>query len=181
MLFAVELYFDNSSKESFLDLWKVISNNGLQTINDGISQPHITLGVWNTLDSIKAREQLVSFAKSITPFDVDFASIGIFTADKQNPNNGSVLYLAPVVTQELLETHKNFHDRNPSFGQGPWEHYSPGSWVPHSTIGLELNQKQLVESLKICLDFKFQIKVKVESIGLIEYQPAKLHCQIPIA
>ncbi|MHC4819653.1 MAG: 2'-5' RNA ligase family protein, partial [Planctomycetota bacterium] len=48
------------------------------------------------------------------------------------------------VTDDLLELHRRWHAASP----GSNEHYLPGRWVPHCTVGILLEGPALSEALE---------------------------------
>ncbi|GAB6508929.1 hypothetical protein CN971_00530 [Bacillus thuringiensis] len=67
-------------------------------------EPHITIADYNELDVHLYTEKLGEFVAIQENMDaVTFPSVGIF------PTNGTV-FLAPIVTDELLKLHHSYHD-----------------------------------------------------------------------
>jgi 2'-5' RNA ligase len=90
--------------------------------------PHLTLAVYPDDSSIddepRAVERLVA---RWPPVAVEFAALGLFPG-------ASVLWVAPVVTAELLRRHAEL------LAALPTTHplYRPGAWVPHVTLAQDL-------------------------------------------
>ena len=102
MPFAIELTLDAEAGDAVRALWRALADAGIDSfmLRSGAA-PHITLAVYDDLDIDAYVTTLGAFATAVAVHAVTFASIGVF------PTTG-VVFLAPVVTPELLAIHARF-------------------------------------------------------------------------
>jgi 2'-5' RNA ligase len=135
--FAVELLFDPEAEAAVLDVWREVAGVGSSVLFDLAARPHVTLAVHEEPDGPQLDRTVRRFRAPATPFRL--ASAGTFPGDE------GVAFLAPVVTDALLELHRRWHAASP----GSHEHYRPGVWVPHCTVGILLEGRGMAEALEI--------------------------------
>lgn len=158
---AVELYFDPHSEKRILGVSQALTEQGI-----GLrARPHLSLAVFRRVRVEKTLSYLEAFARAQEPFELELASVGTF------PGEEGVVFLAPVVTRDLLSIHERFHAGwNPQWGKVTL-YYRPGVWVPHCTVGLELPPEQVGEALGVARGSQVFGKVRVRSLGLVEFRP----------
>jgi 2'-5' RNA ligase len=107
--------------------------------------------------------------KNITKINIQnicIASIGIF-----NPN---VLFLSPVIDNNLLELNKYMNklllNNNVSKID---QNYMEKEWVPHISLGVKLDEKELIDGLNILINNYQNINAKINRIALVECNPYK--------
>jgi 2'-5' RNA ligase len=101
--------------------------------------PHLTFALYDEAEPPGIVNAIDSTFKDTAPIPIDFASIALFP--------GSVLYLAPRVTVELLEFHKSFHHHTGPSAQACNVHYLPDAWVPHCSLGVPLPAEELTRAM----------------------------------
>lgn len=169
MPYAVEMFFDKESDARIRQIWRSLKESGISSyMNDSGSIPHVTLSVFSGLDVDDADRRLVSFSEKVSGFRLVLASIGAF------PTAENVLFLTPVVTEELLRVHKTFHNEFADLREDQWPYYMPGSWVPHCTLAINIKREEVHEALEHVIKEYSPLCVDVERIGLVEYHPVKL-------
>ena len=104
MGYAVELNLREDSAAQVVKLWEHLAKESINSLMlDVGAQPHISLAVFRDLAPEMLRADLRRFAELTRLLPVDLASAGMF------PTAEGVVFLALVVTQELLEAHRRFH------------------------------------------------------------------------
>jgi 2'-5' RNA ligase len=86
------------------------------------------------------------------------ASAGTF------PGPEGAVFLAPVVDDALLGVHREWHALAP----GGMEHYRPGAWVPHCTVGFRLADAGTAAAVARAA---LPIRGRFERIALVEFEP----------
>src|SRR5437764_81912 len=124
MPFAIELGFDQKMEASVRRLWGQLREAGLMDPNVDADRPHITLAVAETMN-VQELPNLAEFAHSFSTLAVQLYSIGAF--------KGGIIFLAPIMTKELIEIHNAFHRRFVLREHAMSKLYAPGAWVPHCT------------------------------------------------
>jgi 2'-5' RNA ligase superfamily len=93
------------------------------------------------------------------------ASVGLFP--------GVAVFLAPTVTADLLGLHAGFHRRFARLGQGSWDHYRPGTWVPHCTLVTDMEPDQFAGALAIAARVPRPLECRLVEVGIVEFRPLK--------
>jgi 2'-5' RNA ligase len=146
MPFAVELLLDGRAREAVRGVWEALRDAGVSTsMLDTGSRPHVTLAVYEDLELPPFKRQAEAFFASETAIDVPLSGVGTFQSEE------GVVYLAPVVTPELLGLHQRFHRRFDHLAAGAWAYYRPGVWVPHCTLALHVADEDRGRAFEIAL------------------------------
>src|SRR3954451_22660067 len=119
MPLAATLVLDEAGAAPVRAMWQALAAAGLA--RDALElgyPPHLTLAVWEAAPEAAA---LAALAAGWAALALRRAGFGVF------PGGG--LWLAPVVTSELLARHAALHAALPGLASHP--HYAPGAWVPH--------------------------------------------------
>ena len=170
MPFVVELYFDPSTETSIREAWEAIDEVGISdSMPKGGYRPHVSLGVCDHLETDSLAQELTTFAASITPFQLSFPNIGIFSTSE------GVVFLGVTVTEQLLNIHTRFHQIFKKYAQEQREYYAVGRWTPHCTLAFGLSEEQIVEAVTICRQITLPILAEVKEIGVVKVSPTS--CQ----
>jgi len=103
MTYSIGIYFDSKTETEIRRIWRIMAENGVADyLYLSANRPHFTLTIFENLDLDKTGEVLCKLASQVTPMDISFQSIGIF------PNTNAV-FLAPLVTEPLLDLQKCLH------------------------------------------------------------------------
>lgn len=170
MAFSVQLYFDSASEQTLRSLWQSIGSSHLELG----ARPHISLAVFpETIATTQLLPAIEQFAKVSSQFSLAFASVGSFPTDE------GVVFLAPVVTRELLSLHAAFHARLDQLHLASLDYYTVGRWVPHCTMAWQLTPDHLLKTLDICRqspawDTSLRT-VTVTELALVESPPVYQH------
>lgn len=169
MGYAVELYFDPDSDLAVRRIWSGIADAfGLSTMLTNGGRPHVSLAVYSDdLDHRSFLQELPAFSKSLAPLEVQLGSVGTF------PTEEGVVFLAPVVTRELLAVHERFHTVFSKFGGCSSAHYLPGKWVPHGTVATDLTGAEIGQVGQHCWEHFRPIQGWFQEIGLVEFRPVR--------
>jgi 2'-5' RNA ligase len=156
--YAVELLFDPEAEAAVLEVWREVrARTGNSVLFDLAGQPHVTLAVHEERDGPQLDRAVRAFLAPATPFLL--SSAGTFPGDE------GAAFLAPVVTDALLELHRRWHAASP----GSNEYYCPGQWVPHCTVGILLEGPALSEALEVAR-CAVPIRGRFSEIALIAFE-----------
>jgi 2'-5' RNA ligase len=167
---VVELFFDPTTEAAVRALWHALAEAGIDGVPGG--RPHVSLAVYGQLDVERFRSALTAFAAGRAPLETTLASWGVF------PGAEAVVFLAPVVTREMLALQEDFLARFAEFGAPP-HYYGPGAWVPHCTLAAGLPPSELPRVAGLCHRLVRPIGGRLERIGLVEYIPRREHVTLP--
>jgi len=175
MGFAVEAYYDPTTDERVRGLWEALARAGISDSMFAIgARPHISLAVFDDLDPDTLREEVAAFARNTPPLAVTLAAVGIF------PGEEGVVYLAPVVTMELLELHARFHRRLRDLGLESAAYYCPGDWVPHCTVATGLPPDKVSLAVEACRSHDVFTTGQLTAVSLVEFRPVWEICVCPL-
>jgi 2'-5' RNA ligase len=156
--YAVELLLDPEAEAAVLEVWREVrARTGSPVLLDLAGRPHVTLAVHDERDGPQLDRAVRAFQAPETPFLL--GSVGTFPGDE------GVAFLAPVVTDDLLELHRRWHAASP----GSNEHYCPGRWVPHCTVGILLEWHALSEALEAARS-ALPIRGRFSEVALIAFE-----------
>lgn len=166
MPFAIEMFLDPASAGTVRQIWSELAGIGVAPrMHQSGARPHVTLGASDRLDVDACSRFLADFAATNAAPAVRFSSIGIFAA------NPAVVFLAPVITSDLLALHRSFHHRFPDFADNPWVHYLPDQWVPHCTLAMECSPAVVPRAVKVCGTIHMPLDGHLDEVGVVEFRP----------
>ena len=166
MPFALELFFDPRCETRLRRLIKSLRETelgGTILIEDARARFHITLAVCDEVNEPVMCDVLKDIAGKTHALPVILSSLGLF------PSAETVMFLAPVVDQELLDVHRMLHGRLHEFSDSPWKLYLPGRWVPHCTLALKLPRDGVQKALDHLMESTFPITGELIDIGVSEF------------
>ena len=176
MGYAVELNLSRDSAARVVRVWESLAREAINSVMlDVGAQPHISLAVLEDLDPEALRADLSRFAEVTRPLSLDLASAGTF------PTAEGVVFLAPVVTQELLEVHRRFHRLLSDRGLDCGEYYWPGKWVPHCTVAIDMVPDKISAALEMCVQSEAFGAVELDEVSLIEFRPVREIYAFPLS
>ena len=168
MGYAVELNLSKNSAARVVRLWERLAGESISSVLlDLGAQPHISLAVFADLDPTLIREGLSRFAEVTRPLSVILSYAGTF------PTAEGVVFLAPVVTQELLEVHQKFHQFLSDRGLACVEYYWPGKWVPHCTVAIDVAPDRVGAAIERCVQSEAFGPVEIDEVSLVEFPPVR--------
>lgn len=168
MGFAVELHIDPINTAPIVALTQQIyAQCGGQHLTGMGAHPHISLTLFAQLDPASIDGLLAEFAATTPPLSVAFASVGVFTTAQ------GIVYLAPVVTAQLLAVHTRFHRLLDQLAIPSNAYYLPDRWVPHCTVGIELPPDKIGLAVTLCQAADVFRAVTLTTLRLIEFHPAR--------
>jgi hypothetical protein len=128
MPFAVELSMDDHAVTALRQIWRSLVQENIpsQPLALG-ARPHVSLCVYDSIESSVAGKQLETFAGQIgtIPFQLDTA--------KTFPGSNGVVFLVPRQSEELSEVHSRFHKNFAGHSATASQYYLPAYWKPHSS------------------------------------------------
>jgi 2'-5' RNA ligase len=168
MAFAVVLFFDAVTEATIRRLGALVANGMQADLFVGDLRPHVSLGVCETLVPDGFRSDFMAFAAATRPLDFTLSSVGVFPNGEMN-----VLFLAPIVTGDLLGLHASFHAIFAKYAASLQAYYLPGNWVPHCTLALNLPGDRVAAAVDTSMRAAgLPIAGRFESVGLIQFLPA---------
>jgi hypothetical protein len=168
MGFAVELHIDPVSATPITALTEQIyAQCGGQALTGIGTHPHISLTIFAQLEPGDINALLADFAATTPPWSVTFAAVGVF------PTAQGIVYLAPVVTPQLLAIHARFHALLTQLAAPSNAYYLPGNWMPHCSVGINLPADKIGQAVMLCHQADVFRPVMLTTVRLIEFHPAR--------
>jgi 2'-5' RNA ligase len=164
MPFVVEMFLAGDADKLVRKLWSDLATgaNTSFMIEEGC-RPHVTLGAFETYSSPKFEKELQRFTASLKPIPLRFDFLGLFLQPKR------VVFLGPVVTDQLLLVHRRFNECLGPLVGGSDPLCPPGRWVPHCTLAFDIPAEAVSKAVEICSRAQLQFVTEVREIGLVEY------------
>lgn len=162
MNYAVELIFDDESQNVINRLRKLLEDHGVH--DEAVKLNHISIGDYSTDDIEGLKAGVLEFANRIRPFGITLCPVGTFMTAE------NVIFLAPVMTEELKSVHDKFVGFMSGFDGELNPYYDIDKWVPHCTIAIRLSDEELFRGLRLLKEnIRLPINVKIEKMDLIQY------------
>ena len=161
MGYAVELFIEEGESQAIRQLFSTTHS----VLADLGTTPHISLAVFDVVDVPKLTDIVRTFAAGISPFGVRFSSVGTF------PGPENVVFLAPVVTSPLLESHSALHAQLAAAGLSCDPYYLPDNWVPHCAITVEEPIAQTLETIRQVHEADVLGKYSISTVGVVAFRP----------
>lgn len=165
MPYAVEFALDDGAGAVVRRVWRTLAGIGVTWMEDSGAEPHVSLGIWETIDRGRFEAELARFAAETPQISVTFEAVGMFP--------GSAIYLRPVENRKLVEVQQRLHQRFGSLGTGAWQYYLPGTWVPHCTVAMEFPAERTAKARAIVERLPLPLTGRLVSAALIEFRPVR--------
>ncbi len=165
MPYAVALVLDPEAGAEVRRIWWALEDAGIASAARRGADPHLSVGIWETLDLGAIEGEIVEVARSTAPPGVTFGRVDTFP-------HGAV-FLAPREPAALLALHVDVHRRIGRLAPGAWAHYVPGAWVPHCTLATHLTRAELEAALPIARRAPLPIRARLTRLAVIEFPPAR--------
>ncbi|MGC9503382.1 2'-5' RNA ligase family protein [Baaleninema sp.] len=172
--YSVELYFDENSSNRIRQLWEKVRSIASGSPARFHSRPHISLAVLADGNASELATLVSTISRQESSLELQFSSVGVFPTDE------GIIFLAPVVTQSLLQLHQQFHQQLKAIDAVSIEYYQPHRWVPHCTIAQHLKPDEIAKALEIVRSSDLFDNVTLCEIGLVEAFPVQTVCSIPL-
>lgn len=160
---AICLFFDVEVEARIRHLWKELADKGISSeMPDADWRPHITVSGCREVSIEEYASALQQFAERTASVNVVLSSVGYFSG------NHHTLFLAPTITQVLLELHTEHDQLVRAYSQNLSPYYAPDQWVPHCTLALNLTTEGLQAAVEESAGFNLPITGRLEKIGIVQ-------------
>lgn len=156
-------YLDHETETFFQSLWKDLSDTDISQygVETKGKRPHITIADYDNLDKNSFICLADKFYQDKININMTLNILGTFI-------NTGTLFLAPTLSTELLDFHRNHHTYFKTFNENENSLYLPGKWSPHCTIASRLSEDKMVQAFTYCKNNIDKIHCKLSEIALIE-------------
>jgi 2''-5'' RNA ligase len=141
--YVLWMEFDRESMDYLEGICARLSAAGVES---GILPPHMTIAFVTCDDEERLKTAVHSFLADKKFPDLYIGTIGVFK------EQGTVIYLSPVVTVELLQLHAELCRVLSDCGELHRRPYVPGGWIPHIALtgGLYGEASELAYNIILC-------------------------------
>lgn len=164
-MYAVDVFLDNRSSRYIKNIWKELKDRGIDSSlydTDGL-MPHITLATYDNIDENKFISKLKEFKQKMKVIDTRFDVLGVF-------NTTGAFFTSPMITEELLNMHKEFYEYFKEFDGSASAYYMPGRWNPHCSLALGLSKDKMKEVFNFIVDIYEPFEASLYGIALYKIE-----------
>jgi 2'-5' RNA ligase len=162
MPIAVQLFLDTEQSTPIRHIWQSLAAIGVTHMIDCQSVPHVTLAIWNEIDTEELSEFAPDYAGLWTDYSFSFTHIGVF------PSTYTV-FGAPAVNRELVDKHALLYRTIEGTSTDLTDYYVPGRWNPHCTLATEFDDAQWNSVMDTCRRKWQPFTTGVEALAVIEF------------
>lgn len=158
-------YFDYETEAHFREIWKGLSDSNITQygVETKGKRPHITIADYDNLDINRFVELLDDFYDNKPKIDVSLNILGTFITT-------GTLFIAPAMSTELYDFHKNHHSYFKAFDKNKNSFYLTGMWSPHCTVASRLSEGNMIQAFGYCKRNISKINGKINEVALIEIE-----------
>ena len=156
------MFFDEHADAAVRALWQQLATAGLPSLATRTHRrhrPHVSLTVTESLDQADLAQVRSVLAGHLPAVLLD--ALGTF------PGSEGALFLAIVVTEDLLALHARVHQALSGQPVTHWPYYLPGRWVPHCTLAQGLGRDEIAAAFRLLPGYQ-PIAAQVTSAGVTD-------------
>ena len=166
--FVLELFLDPNTERAVHGLWGAVDAlAGWTPQARGAARPHVSVCSCPSLDEDAFGRALAALAADTPPLSIEFASVTSFASAE------GVVFLAPVVTADLLALHVRLVEAMRQSGATVPDLYQPGRWVPHCTLAQGLPPELVSQAVAVALRRWSPTVGRIEQVGLVDVSPPR--------
>ena len=161
--YVLELFLDPEIERAVRSLWGVVDGlAGWTPQVRGAAHPHVSVCSCPSLDEAAFRQGLAALAADTPPLRIEFASVATFASAE------GVVFLAPVVTADLLALHVRLVEAMRQSGATVPDLYHPGRWVPHCTLAQGLPPESVSQAVAVSMRQWSPAVGRIEQVVLVD-------------
>ena len=164
---VLQLFFDEDTDAFFRSLWQKIKDADLPSpLLERGATPHITLSFGDNVNVDSLISSLDRRLSGKFTFELVFVLLSTFANEK------GVIFVAPVVTEKLLDLHHEV--QNEMSNHASTSAYSQiDRWFPHCTLTMQLNPLQLLDGFRLLGNLQLPVSGRGEQVSLLKYPSLK--------
>ena len=169
--FAIVLELDDVASAAVRQITQLVATVARESaLSVTAVAPHVTLAACRNLDIEQLRPLLADLAARTPVVATTLASIGVFPAEE------SVIFLAPAITEELVEVQLGILTRLQDLGGEVEPYWLPGQWVPHCTLATGIPPELISRMVEGALKILRPISASLVRLSLVEINsPRRLY------
>lgn len=164
-MYLISLYFDDKTNQRIQQYMNhVAKKTGNTAMTDGQVPPHITISAFETRQEDEVIQRFKNTALELKSGSLQWVSVGTFLP--------SVLYLAPVLNKYLHTLSEQIYASVADMEEQTIRPcYRPLQWMPHTTIGKQLSQKEMLTAFQVMQNQFGVFSGQSVKIGLAKTNP----------
>jgi 2'-5' RNA ligase len=159
---AVQLFLDTKQSALIRHIWQSLADIGVSHMIDCQSVPHVTLAIWDEVDTEAYSDIAPEYAAFWTDYKFSFSHIGVFPSTH-------TIFGAPAVNRELVDKHALLFRTIEGTRSELTDYYVPGRWNPHCTLATEFDDDRWDSVFDICRREWQPFVAGVEALALVEF------------
>lgn len=172
---AIELFLGEPGANVVRQIWQQIAEAGISShLHESGIRPHLTLAASDRVGDLSVETMLREWGAATRPRQITFNGLGLSPSERAN------VFLTPIVTSDLLELHRELHDKLEGLLVSPWTRYLPGHWVPHCTLVERVHSIDLARTIEIARSAPFPVEARLVEIALVEFSPFLHRAAFPL-
>lgn len=176
MAFAIVGYFDKNSDDRIKSLWKLLAENNIcDYLYTSQNSPHIKFSTYADLDLDNTIHTLSEFVPMHDRFDIHFKNYGFY------PNKKPIIFLDTSASNHILNFQIEINETIKKFGKKfDFDYFDPGIWKPDCFLTIGIDKNKLPKAISLLGGTHLSFNGIMESIGIIEFHPAKKIIEFPL-
>mgnify|MGYP006308262333 CR=1 FL=1 len=165
MPYGVTMFADSDTEAVIWNIWNKLKESGITTFMlDNKVRPHITMAVYDELDTEKFLEKFLVFVRDSSPVPLILSSVGTFLEPL------GTVFVQPALTPQLTEMHRDFLERFSDHNAHLQKYSRPGKWIPHFTLSSRLEEREVLKTVEMALGAEFPPESLIQEIGFGEFR-----------
>lgn len=167
MACAISIKADNPTGDRIVRLWRAVAAFETEPSMERLGYaPHLTFAIYDDIDQALVERTVYSVFATQPPLRVTFDGIRSFDTSPM------VLWASPRDTTLLKALHAAIHEIvDPSLCR---EHYRPGTWIPHCTLGTRIGNALRDRALAFASDMTEPFEVVFDTADTISFPPVEI-------
>lgn len=164
-MYLISVYFDEKTNKILSGyINKIAEKTGNTFMIDNAVPPHLTISAIETKNEDALRERFLNQKEVLASGQIQIVSIGQLLP--------YVMYGIPVLGEYLQGLSRSIYDSVVDIDETiVSKYYTPGSWLPHITLGKTLDKEQMQKAFFVMQDCFTPFTATVKSVGLSKVNP----------
>jgi len=177
MGYAIVGYFDQNSDDKIKELWKKMADIEVDDyLINSENSPHIKFAMFDSINLPIVRNEVYLLSKKIEKINIHFKKYGFY------PGENPFLTIDIADSSEILKLHTDIQNvTNPLGDKDDRNYFDAGIWKPDCQLTVAFDKNKLAKAVNFLTETSMPFDGRLESLGLIEFHPAKKLFTYPLA
>jgi hypothetical protein len=156
---AIEMWFSEDGDQRVRTIWSALEARGVASLASATHARHVPHVSLTVMDQLRPAANLADLVTPVLGMTLRLSAVGGFP--------GVASLLLPAFHEPLTVAHRKLHEALVSDGAPVWEHYLPGSWVPHCIMTFWQDAADMTH-LAAMVDRQLPIDVSVAAVNAVD-------------